>query len=439
MNKKKVLVISQPCVLGYFNAGHHISLYEVSAYLRNAGHEVKSLDASATLGFTWKDIPQILLNNSFDIVVVFNDLDVVEGFGRLVEYIHEFSPKSKIITFGRLSSLVPDYHRHFDIDAIVCSGDYESGVVGFVSFVDGGNRPAGVAVREKGKWINSSEMGILLPASDWILPSVQEVPYESYNTLYSNDLRRFCGIPERMELVTPVVRGCPVKCNFCEIWPREGLKERRISVERTINYIKQSFSKLPFEYISFYAPTFTLNKLWVRKLCLAMKDQNVLHPWKCTTTQFHLDRELIRAMADTKCFRISVGIETFETGALSVLPKCKHEAQIQFDRIYGWCREFGVELNCFVVVGLPGTTVDGTMATFKYLSKEGIRIRPSIYSNYGLLRPDMTEQEIVHFLGRYILPEDSGFSVTERMQLYQLAFVMEKTTSATTNILANWR
>ena len=48
----KVLVISQPCVLGYFNAGHHVSLYQVSAYLRGLGHEVLSLDASATLGFT---------------------------------------------------------------------------------------------------------------------------------------------------------------------------------------------------------------------------------------------------------------------------------------------------------------------------------------------------------------------------------------------------
>ena len=91
-------------------------------------------------------------------------------------------------------------------------------------------------------------------------------------------------------------------------------------------------------------------------------------------------------------------------------------------------------MNCFVVVGLPGTTVNGTKATFEYLSKEGIRIRPSIYSNYGLLRPDMTEHEMVHFLGRHILPEDPGFSPDERMRLYQLAFVTEKTTSATINI-----
>ena len=434
MNKRKVLVISQPCVLGYFNAGHHISLYEVSAHLRKSGCEVTAIDASATLGFTWKDVPQILLKNKFDIVAVFNDFDVVEVFSRFVEYVREFSPQSKIVTFGRLSSLLPDYYKQFDVDAVVSSGDYEPGVSGFLDYINGSNRPSGVTVRENGQWIDPDDKGLMPPASDWVLPDVKEVPYESYNALYSNDLRRFCGIPERMELVVPVARGCTVKCNFCEIWPREGLKERRISVERTIAYIKESFDQLPFEYVSFYAPTFTLNKSWVRKLCSAMKDHNVLHPWKCTTTQFHLDRDLVRAMADAKCFRISVGIETFETGALSVLPKYKHEARIQFDKIYGWCQEFGIELNCFVVVGLPGTTVNGTKATFEYLSKEGIRIRPSIYSNYGLLRPDMTEHEMVHFLGRHILPEDPGFSPDERMRLYQLAFVTEKTTSATINI-----
>lgn len=434
MSQKNILVTSQPCVLGYFNAGHHISLYETSAYLRKKGNTVTAADASATLNLTWKDVPLILRKNRFDVIVLLNDFDIVEGFGRMVEYVREFSPHSKIVTFGRLSSRLPGYYRQFDIDGIVASGDYESGVAGFLDYLDEKGYPAGVAVREGTDWIDIKGKGLLLPVTDLILPDINEIPYASYDALYKNDLRRFCGIPDRMELVVPVARGCPVGCDFCEVWVREGLRERRISVEDTVSYIKDSFAKLPFEYVSFYAPTFTLNKPWVHKLCETMKEQGMAYPWKCTTTQFHLDEEMVCAMADAKCFRISIGVETLEKGALDTLPKPKRQTREQFDQLYGWCRAAGVELNCFIVVGLPGTTLEGTEATFDYLKKEGIRVRPSIYSDYSLLKENMTEQQAVHVLGRHILPGGPGFSAAEQSKLYDLAFGLDQATQVAENI-----
>jgi len=422
MNHYNILVASQPCVLGYFNAGHHISLYEVVAYLRKLGNTVTSLDASATLNSTWKDVPIMLRKNNFDVVVVLNDFDVVEGFQRFVEYIHEFSPQSKIVTFGRLSSRLPAYYKQFDIDGIVCDGDYEAGIAQFMAYMNGSGYPAGVSVRENGQWIQPQHDGLFLSAEEWVLPNVNEVPYASYGILYSDDARKFCGVPEKMELVIPVARGCPIRCDFCEVWTREGLNERRLSVQRTIDYINESFGKLPFEYVSFYAPTFTLKKSWVLELCSAMKKQGVKHPWKCTTTQFHLDENLIKSMAEAGCFRISVGVETFEQGVLDNLPAQKRQARRQFDDIYTWCRKVGIELNCFVVVGLPDTTVEGTQATFDYLKKDGIRIRPSVYSDYDSLAMNMSEDDAVRILGRHILPERSGFSVESRSKLYDLVF-----------------
>ena len=321
-----ILVISQPCVMGYFNAGHHLSLYEVSAYLRKQGATVTAVDMSAALHFTWKDIPMMLCKSHFDVIVLLNDFDIVEGFSKFVEYVRVFSQHSRIVTFGRLSSRIPAYYQQFDIDGIVCSGDYESGVAQFLAYLEGAGYPAGVAVRENGQWIQSLAQGIMLPVSDLVLPDVNEIPYTSYHLHYGDDLRRFCGIPDRMELVVPIARGCPVGCDFCEVWVREGLNERRLLVQNVVDYIRESFESLPFEYVSFYAPTFTLKKPWVRNLCVVMKTQGVLYPWKCTTTQFYLDRDLVLAMGDAGCFRISVGVETLEQGALYNLPLQKRQA-----------------------------------------------------------------------------------------------------------------
>jgi len=81
--------------------------------------------------------------------------------------------------------------------------------------------------------------------------------------------------------------------------------------------------------------------------------------------------------------RISVGIETFEQAALDSLPYHKQQARQRFDELLSWCQQTSIEMNCFIVVGLPGTTPAGTRATFEYLNKPGVRLRPSIYSDYS--------------------------------------------------------
>ena len=80
------------------------------------------------------------------------------------------------------------------------------------------------------------------------------------------------------------------------------------------------------------------------------------------------------------------------------------------------------------MVGLPGTTVEGTKSTFAYLDKEGVRVRPSIYSDYSLLRPEMTEQEATHVLSRHFLPDGVGFTSDEQMELYKLVFGLNTVT-----------
>ena len=84
------------------------------------------------------------------------------------------------------------------------------------------------------------------------------------------------------ELVVPVARGCPVGCSFCEVPTVFGKRERRLSITSTLTYIRKSFAAAPFDYVSFYAPTFTLDHAWVRALCGELRAAPV--PWKCCTT-----------------------------------------------------------------------------------------------------------------------------------------------------------
>ncbi|PCG84218.1 hypothetical protein CIB93_20605 [Streptomyces sp. WZ.A104] len=405
----KVLVCWPPHVPSYFNAGHHLPVFSLAAYLRAAGHEVDALDAGA-LNHTWKEFADTLYQGNYEAVVLVNDFDVVEGVRRAADYARALAPAAGLVTVGRLSHQNSGFFQSLDLDAVAVGGDYEPAVTEALEWMAEG-RPedpdlAGVAVRTAGGWVAPKRPGTRLPVEEWVLPDVREIPYTHYENLYSNDQNKFCGIPQRRELVVPVARGCPVGCDFCDVPAMQGLSERRMPVARVMDYIRRSFEEHPFEYVAFYAPTFTLRRPWIVELCEAMAAEPREYQWKCATTMHHLDEELIARMGRSGCVRISVGVETFQPEAETGLPRIKRDARRRFDDLVRWCHQAGVELNCFVIVGLPGTTPDGARHTIELINEAGARARPTLYTPYHLMRPDMTERELSGFNRHTFIPGD---------------------------------
>ncbi|MGV9361474.1 B12-binding domain-containing radical SAM protein [Amycolatopsis sp. NPDC003731] len=396
----RVLVTWPPHVPSYFNAGHHLPTFTIAAYLRGQGHEVAALDAGA-LNFSWKEFADFVFSGRFDAVVIVNEFDVVEGVRRAADYCRALCPEATLVTVGRLGYQNPGFFRTLDLDAIVAGGDYEAGVAEALRWAEAGERVGrglpGVYVRQGGDWLDPSGPGRWLAVGEWVLPDVSEIPYAAYESLYRRDQNKFCGIPERRELVVPVARGCPVGCSFCDVPSMQGRGERRLGVEATASYIRDAFAAHPFEYVAFYAPTFTLDKKWVAELCGALRAEPRPYAWKCATTLHHLSEGMIADMAAAGCVRISVGVETFEEAAAGELPRVKQLARARFEEVVGWCRTHRIELNCFVIVGLPGTTPVGTRRTMEIIRAAGARVRPTLYTPYEQMHGDMTERELSAF------------------------------------------
>jgi radical SAM superfamily enzyme YgiQ (UPF0313 family) len=430
LSDMRVLVTTVPTVPTYFNAGHRIAIGLQASFLRRLGASVDVRDMAA-LTCTWREVAEVLTTGEYDVVSIVNDFDFLEGFGRFVTYTRHLSPKTRIVTSGRLSSVMPNFFKKYDIDGIIVSGDPEAGVAGFVHWTRGAARPPGVAMRDPGGlWCDPEAQGALLAPEDWALPDIADLPHQAYDQLYGSDRHRFSGIPGRRELVVPMARGCPMGCYFCEIWQREGLRERRLSVERTIEYIDRSTRSAPCEYVSFYAPTFTLNRSWVYELCGSLRERPVRTPWKCCTTVHHLDQDLIMHMGQAGCFRISVGQETLEGAGLGLLPRAKRSPD-KLLQVIDWSQQAGIELNVFLVLGLPGTSTAGAASTIELLERSGVRVRPTLYSDYGRLDADMTESEVAEILSRHLLPSSADDDDTTRADAaawYQLEFAEYRNT-----------
>jgi anaerobic magnesium-protoporphyrin IX monomethyl ester cyclase len=422
----KILSLWPPQVPSYFNAGHHLPIFLNAAYLRARGFKVDAIDAGA-LNMDWKRFADLIYQGQYDIIAIVNDFDNTDNFDRTVRYIRRLSPDSAIVTAGRLSLQAPKVFKSTDIDGFVTSGDPEAGLAAFTAWIAAGASldnvlPAGLTVRIGGVWHSTPTPGVVLPAEEWCLPDTAEIPYDAYSALYRRDESKFCGIPARQELVVPVARGCPVSCSYCDVPTGQGIKDRRLTVKRTIAYIEDSFARSPFEYVAFYAPTFTLDRKWVRDLCAVLQEKGSPFPWKCATTITHLPLGLLKQMAAAGCIRVSVGLETLEPDGQGQLPPQKRIHAERFNELADACIKLGVELNCFVIAGLPGTTPNGVGQTVAAIRSVGGRTRPTMYANIDELRRSSTLEEAAMYNRHLLHPMDSDQA---EAALYEYVFGVE--------------
>ncbi len=418
-----VLVLWPPAVPSYFNAGHRIPVWEVASYLRqqDGRRHVTAIDAGA-LNYTHAAVARELIQCP-DVLAVQNEFDTIWGMKVLIAYCRSISPNTRIVTFGRLSSRIPGFFTRYGLDGVVASGDWEAGVAQFVDFVDGTRNASdvrGLLLRNEDGTYTDTGKGTFLPAEQWAFPDVSEIPWPQYARLSGDASLEFSGLPGLRELPVSIARGCPLGCRFCLVPTYQGRKERRRSVRSIIEYIDAAHRVYPFDYITAYCPTFTLQREWVLEFCDALRGHRTGYSWKTCTTLHHLDRELLGTMAATGCRRIGVGVETLEPAALEPLPPKKRVSDEHLRDVARRCRELDIELTCFVMLGMPGQTTAGLAYTLTTLRDLGVRLRPTLYAPYHDLTDDMDEEKLTLWNRQILDGEQDGQLCNDN--LYRIQF-----------------
>lgn len=416
----RVLFVWPPSVPTYFNAGHRLPLWEVAAYMRRELPDlvVDAVDAGV-LNYNWKEMADVLAAQ-YDVVAVVNEYDNGDGVRRLLAYIQAISPRTKVVTYGRVSGVIPRFFCQYQLDGIVQNGDFEAGIRGFVELVLG-RRPAelarGLLLRDGVDWVATPQGGLVEPR-DWAFPAVAELPLDAYARLSSRHENRFSALPGKRELSVAVARGCPIGCAYCLVPAYQGLRERRRPVSDVVSHIRDSREQAAFDYVSMYAPTFTLDRPWVRALCAEIQSLGV--PWKCCTSMHHLDATLIGAMAASGCVRISVGLETLDAPSKASLPRIKQVDDHAVCNVAKWCSEAGVELNCFVMLGMPEQSLAGLKHTFEVVRRAGAKLRPTVYTPYHQLADTISEADLVTFFTRQVAQDMAVDGLTQE-EFYAMA------------------
>lgn len=221
----------------------------------------------------------------------------------------------------------------------------------------------GIAIRENG----CIKVNSMRP----FIKNIDTLPFPSRDlvdmNIYLKDEYRnnFSMSPPRANVVTS--RGCPFKCIFCSIHSIWRHNWRAFSAERVCDEIELLVKKFYVREIAFQDDNLTLDKERMHRICDEILKRKLRIKW-CTpngTAIWTLDKELIKKMKKSGCYRLSFGIETGSLKTQEFINKTQLNLEKAKD-IIKYCNRIGIWTNSTFIIGFPHETLEDIKTTINY-------------------------------------------------------------------------
>jgi magnesium-protoporphyrin IX monomethyl ester (oxidative) cyclase len=275
--------------------------------------------------------------------------------------------KEILVVFGgsHASALPDTILRDPNADIVVIGEGEETlfEVSGRLSRGGGLNGIPGTAARRKGRIeIN--------PARPFI-KDIDTLPFPARDLvdmdIYLKDAHRnnFSMASPRVNLVTS--RGCPFECVFCSIHSIWRHNWRGFSAGRVCDEIEYLVKEFSVKEVAFQDDNLTLDKDRMHGICDEILKRRIKIKW-CTpngTSIWTLDRELLRKMKKSGCYRLSFGIETGSLKTQEFINKKKMDLG-EMDGIIRYCNDIGIWTNATFIIGFPYETKEDIQATLDF-------------------------------------------------------------------------
>jgi len=176
--------------------------------------------------------------------------------------------------------------------------------------------------------------------------------------------------------------GCPYSCAYCynnlynKMFPEYGVRIR--SVDNVIKEAKKLL-QYPLEMIFFQDDQFGLNRDWLEKFTKEWST-NIQKPFHCQLKPEMVTSERLRLLKKAGCIGISLGLESVNQELRQKLLNRKGTNR-QIEKACLLIKDFGFKLRTYVMIGLPGTSIEDDLRTLKWISEiRPIFAKSSIYT-----------------------------------------------------------
>ncbi len=346
-----------------------LSLGYIASVLCNDGHNIQIIDANA-LKLSDDQIEKMIKNSSFDAVGLTGLITQFKQVQRITS-ISKNNSSATIVLGGGLASAAPEVVlKKTDVDIIVI-GEGEKTASELFRAIETGSpleNVSGVCFKKDGTIFNTGPRKPVDDVSSLPFPGWDLFPMERY---FDNAV--MCMPKRRISIITS--RGCPYYCTFC-FHLIFGHRYRGRTAENVFNEIELLHKKYDVRGFMFEDDTFVLDKKRVYKLCDLITESRLKIYWTCNARIDLVDEELIKKMKRAGCIAISYGIES---GNQAQLDKIKKGISVeQAYKVIDMTKRAGIMIHAFVMVGIPGETIDTVSDSIKFCKKAGLHVEFTI-------------------------------------------------------------
>ena len=162
-----------------------------------------------------------------------------------------------------------------------------------------------------------------------------------------------------------VNRGCPNQCSFCS--RTKLFKNVRIrSINSILTEIRDIISMQSYNYINFY-DNINIDKEFFKDFCEMFIDNHIKIPWGCELRVDNISMEDAKLLKEAGCQLVATGIES---ASKTVLRKnFKFQDPIDVYQGVSNLKEYGIPIQAYFVLGLPGETEKRFHKTIKFIKK----------------------------------------------------------------------
>ncbi len=376
-------------------AGLPLGLMYIAAVLDRAGHQVEILDTlvgnfpprkegdAIQHGMPWDRIKLEVERRQPRFVGIGNPFTTqVENAIQTARLVKEVNPGAAVIVGGPHVTVRPEEFLEAApwVDVVV-RGEGERTILELLQELGAGRSLDGIA----GIAYRKDDEVRISPARE-LITNLDELPYPAYHLVdmesYFNPGRlSYRSSQFRREVPLITSRGCPYGCVFCSIHLHMGQKWRAHSASYVIDHVEHLTTKYKVEHIHFEDDNLTLNRKRFGELLDGWTARKLRFMWDTPNgvRAEGLTLELLGKMKQTGCVDITVGVESGDQGVLDdIVGK-----RLRLDEVVlaaQRCRQAGVKLVAFYVIGFPGETKENMQRTIDF----ALRLKRQYGVNMGL-------------------------------------------------------
>lgn len=344
--KFKVLLMNPPWIGK--TAYPPLGLAYLAAALDEAGIENKIVDCEA-LQLSLEDVKKIVQKEDADMIGITATTPSVESAFKCAQAIKEVSSSPLIMGGIHMTSMPEQSMGKKEIDIGVI-GEGERTIVELAETIRD-KKPLEnvkeICFRDKSKIISTGHRELIDDLDSIPFPARYKLPQERY---VGNP-----GLPKVGNIAsTMTTRGCPFQCTYCSsraIW--KG-RIRKRSAKNVLDEIEHLVKDYDVKAVMFKDDTFTIDTERAVSICRGMKERGLSIIWSCSARVDTVSKDLLCEMAKSGCKLIEFGLETGSERMLKVMKKGSTLEQAR--NAVKWCREVGIRVNGFFMIGNPGET-----------------------------------------------------------------------------------